>query len=223
MCLLQDDIAGALAECGDVPDMVSTVTERISSKRRHAFWPVWAAAAALIIMAASGYTLFYAHNVHGNNVVIAPAPSPTHSRSVAASPEKPLVSGQGCPEKAGKKHSKPIRRHYAIAKSRRQEPATSDRTAKKNPEPAPLAVEEAEVTVEYVDGVTAQRSANVTALEPTGPIPPVHDNWANGSVVAERELFSSNGVLTDRFYYRQAQPQSDGQNQIENTIQEPSK
>lgn len=223
-CLLQDDVASALDYCGEVPDLVSVVSRRIAPKRRLNLWPLWAAAAALLFIVAGGYTLVSKRHVAETIVVTAPVPKVKTSPAptIPSIPrDRPKISVASC---NGKNPTKPIRPHSVIVKSRvNRKSVVPEKAIEHNPQPAPMAVAVAEVTVEYTDGTTPQASIHIDPMEVVGPKPPGPDEHVPGRVVAIRDLPLPDGLITDRFYYKEMQPKSEDNVKSDNAEKETSK
>lgn len=198
---LQRDMVDALANCQNVPDIVSAVTARIELKSRFRFAWTWAAAAAAALVAIGGYAFLQSPAKRVDNAVVYPPPptiehnhrppamqkSEQSKTSVEERSPKPTL--QPRPKTPVRKPAQPV--HESVPKT--------EQVAAGKVETPIICADEAEVIVEYTEGTNA--AGHIADLATT-PAPKIPVAGPGQQVVAETETITENGMQTQRVCYR---------------------
>jgi hypothetical protein len=193
---MQKNISLALADCGDLPDHLPGISHVVKPRQRCMYGRLWAAAAALIDLVLGAYSYMQVQEPVRTPLRSTTSPKvakmpyaklPKLNTNKPASKARPVMRKPKLCWAAAKQHiPKSQAKHVASIKSK----------------PAPVSVETAQISVEYVDTDVVQPSASYVVADQISQMPPVPDNHMLGTVVARGEIISPDSVRTQKQCYR---------------------
>ncbi|MEN6357814.1 MAG: zf-HC2 domain-containing protein [Armatimonadota bacterium] len=221
---LQKGISLALADCDDLPDHLPDVSRVIRPRQRLSFGRVWAVAAALIVLVLGSYAYMRMQEHEHTSLPVTARVAPKRSAEPINQPVQPNLQAKRktAPVHLAEQKPKlrPVRKSV-YAKLPEHNRLQAKKTPASKPEHAPISVETAQISVEYVDADTVQTPASYGTASQAGLLPPIPDNRMLGTIVAKMEIISHDGVHTHSQYYRLLQPEINRENLGDTADKEP--